>query len=153
MGFFQGVWNVLRPCNVICKLCDFSWWESQVSTCPIFYPRGCHPTECIFPMLVNEEQCLFCLYQGHQVCELHGNLLEKTWLKMSNVSWSSLSLSFWLGGFWEEVQRALEDSGPEEGGLHSVLAGKTWGKPTESKEKRQMAQSSWATLSRCLPFN
>lgn len=124
-----------------------------LSTCSIFYPRGCHPKAYIFLMLLNEERHLFCFHQGHQVCELCGNLLGKTWLQMSNVSWSSLSLSFWLGGFWEEVQHALKASGPEDGGSYSVLEGTTWGKLTEVKEKRQTAQSSWAPLSCSLPFN
>lgn len=63
--------------------------DANLNCCLSICPRCCHPKLYIFLMLVNEEQHLLwpCpAPHGHHVCELCGNLLQKTWLQMSNVS-------------------------------------------------------------------
>ncbi|KAM9129108.1 adenylate cyclase type 10 [Pangshura tecta] len=60
---------------------------SRCSTSPIYYPRVYHLKAYIFLVLGNEEQSQIYLSQAFQLCDIYGNLLEKSWLEISNEWW------------------------------------------------------------------
>nr|XP_005314663.2 adenylate cyclase type 10-like [Chrysemys picta bellii] len=59
---------------------------SRCSTSPICYPRVYHLKAYILLVLGNEEQSQIYLSQAFQLCDIYGNLLEKSWLEISNIS-------------------------------------------------------------------
>ncbi|XP_065450290.1 adenylate cyclase type 10-like isoform X3 [Chrysemys picta bellii] len=60
---------------------------SRCSTSPICYPRVYHLKAYILLVLGNEEQSQIYLSQAFQLCDVYGNLLEKSWLEISNEWW------------------------------------------------------------------
>ncbi|XP_050818934.1 adenylate cyclase type 10 [Gopherus flavomarginatus] len=60
---------------------------SRCSTSPIYYPRVYHLKAYILLVLGNEEQSQIYLSQAFQLCDIYGNLLEKSWLEISNEWW------------------------------------------------------------------
>ncbi|XP_053882135.1 adenylate cyclase type 10-like [Malaclemys terrapin pileata] len=60
---------------------------SRCSTSPICYPRVYHLKAYILLVLGNEEQSQIYLSQAFQLCDTYGNLLEKSWLEISNEWW------------------------------------------------------------------
>ncbi|XP_065266003.1 adenylate cyclase type 10 [Emys orbicularis] len=60
---------------------------SRCSTSPIYYPRVYHLKAYILLMLGNEEQSQIYLSQAFQLCDIYGNLLEKSWLEISDEWW------------------------------------------------------------------
>ncbi|XP_026511379.1 adenylate cyclase type 10-like [Terrapene carolina triunguis] len=60
---------------------------SRCSTSPIYYPRVYHLKAYILLMLGNEEQSQNYLSQAFQLCDIYGNLLEKSWLEISDEWW------------------------------------------------------------------
>uniref|UniRef100_A0A452IIZ4 Guanylate cyclase domain-containing protein n=1 Tax=Gopherus agassizii TaxID=38772 RepID=A0A452IIZ4_9SAUR len=69
---------------------------SRCSTSPIYYPRVYHLKAYILLVLGNEEQSQIYLSQAFQLCDIYGNLLEKSWLEISNVSPESPMEDLWL---------------------------------------------------------
>uniref|UniRef100_A0A8C8R8M7 Adenylate cyclase 10 n=1 Tax=Pelusios castaneus TaxID=367368 RepID=A0A8C8R8M7_9SAUR len=64
---------------------------SRCSTSPIYYPTVYHLKAYVFLVLGNEEQSQIYLSQALELCDVYGNLLEKSWLEISNVSPESCS--------------------------------------------------------------
>ncbi|KAH1166356.1 hypothetical protein KIL84_015528 [Mauremys mutica] len=60
---------------------------SRCSTSPIYYPRVYHLKAYILLVLGKEEQSQIYLSQAFQLCDIYGNLLEKSWLEISNEWW------------------------------------------------------------------
>ncbi|XP_067388626.1 adenylate cyclase type 10 [Emydura macquarii macquarii] len=60
---------------------------SRCSTSPIYYPRVYHLKAYVFLVLGNEEQSQIYLSQAFKLCDIYGNLLEKSWLEISNEWW------------------------------------------------------------------
>ncbi|XP_065259432.1 LOW QUALITY PROTEIN: adenylate cyclase type 10-like [Emys orbicularis] len=60
---------------------------SRCSRSPIYYPRVYHLKAYILLMLGNEEQSQIYLSQAFQLCDIYGNLLEKSWLEISDEWW------------------------------------------------------------------
>ncbi|XP_073214201.1 adenylate cyclase type 10 [Lepidochelys kempii] len=60
---------------------------SRCSTSPIYYPRVYHLKAYTFLVLGNEEQSQIYLSKAFKLCDIYGNLLEKSWLEISNEWW------------------------------------------------------------------
>ncbi|CAM5134261.1 unnamed protein product [Eretmochelys imbricata] len=60
---------------------------SRCSTSPICYPRVYHLKAYTFLVLGNEEQSQIYLSKAFKLCDIYGNLLEKSWLEISNEWW------------------------------------------------------------------
>ncbi|XP_074859423.1 adenylate cyclase type 10 [Carettochelys insculpta] len=60
---------------------------SRCSTSPIYYPRVYHLKAYVLLVLGNEEQSQTYLSQAFKLCDIYGNLLEKSWLKISSEWW------------------------------------------------------------------
>uniref|UniRef100_A0A8C8R8H4 Adenylate cyclase 10 n=1 Tax=Pelusios castaneus TaxID=367368 RepID=A0A8C8R8H4_9SAUR len=67
-------------------LLDLDHVLSRCSTSPIYYPTVYHLKAYVFLVLGNEEQSQIYLSQALELCDVYGNLLEKSWLEISNVS-------------------------------------------------------------------
>uniref|UniRef100_A0A6I8PF78 Adenylate cyclase type 10 n=1 Tax=Ornithorhynchus anatinus TaxID=9258 RepID=A0A6I8PF78_ORNAN len=66
--------------------------ESLVSRCttgPIFHPRIYHLMAYVCVLMGDGENCQLFLTTALQLCEAHGNLLEKCWLDLSKKWWYS----------------------------------------------------------------
>ncbi|EMP34522.1 Adenylate cyclase type 10 [Chelonia mydas] len=60
---------------------------SRCSTSPIYYPRVYHLKAYTFLVLGSEEQSQIYLSKAFKLCDIYGNLLEKSWLEISNEWW------------------------------------------------------------------
>ncbi|KAM7162914.1 adenylate cyclase type 10 [Macrochelys suwanniensis] len=60
---------------------------SRCATSPIYYPSVYHLKAYILLVLGNEEQSQLYLSQAFKLCDIYGNLLEKSWLEISNEWW------------------------------------------------------------------
>uniref|UniRef100_A0A7M4EB99 Adenylate cyclase 10 n=1 Tax=Crocodylus porosus TaxID=8502 RepID=A0A7M4EB99_CROPO len=60
---------------------------SRCCTSPIYYARIYHLKAYVFLMLGDEEQSQFYLEKGLEVSDMYGNILEKSWLEISDEWW------------------------------------------------------------------
>uniref|UniRef100_F6YGE4 Adenylate cyclase type 10 n=1 Tax=Monodelphis domestica TaxID=13616 RepID=F6YGE4_MONDO len=62
---------------------------AQCSTGPLYYPRIYHLMAYVCILMGDEDNCNLFLRTALQICDVHGNLLERSWLTISKKWWYS----------------------------------------------------------------
>ncbi|XP_044530803.1 adenylate cyclase type 10 [Gracilinanus agilis] len=62
---------------------------AQCSTGPVFYPRIYHLMAYVCILMGDEDNCNLFLRTALQMCDVHGNILERSWLTISKKWWYS----------------------------------------------------------------
>ncbi|XP_016285424.1 adenylate cyclase type 10 isoform X8 [Monodelphis domestica] len=90
--YFEHLAAMMQVNSALKTQDDFESLENVVAQCstgPLYYPRIYHLMAYVCILMGDEDNCNLFLRTALQICDVHGNLLERSWLTISKKWWYS----------------------------------------------------------------